>query len=190
MNLSNFLQGAVLIGAFLISGAAFADRPEESVRDTKEAAEEAVGQARERSNAQWKENAQRGRDRAETVQEDGKRKAYGHSKGKHGGKHGEKLKGKEKKWKDKAGRERDELEDREGQMKENGKKMGDDAEREAEKAKRKVSESVDQSKESASAAGEDAKTDSEAILKEAQAAPKGEARGFWSRFFGLGGDSE
>lgn len=186
MKLSTFMSGAVVMGTLLVSGVAFADRPEDAVLETKEAAEKTVEDARERSNAQWKDDAQRGRDRAETVQEEGKRKAYGHSKDKHKGK----LKDKEKKWKDKAAHERSEREDDERRMKDRGKEMGDDAAREGDEAKRKMSESVTKQQEAASAEGENAKEAAEAISNQVKASPKGEARGFWARIFGSGGDSK
>ncbi len=192
MKLSTFMSGAVLMGTLLVSGVAFGDRPEDAVLETKEAAAGAVEDARERSNAQWKDDAQRGRDRVETVQEEGKQKAYGHSKDKHKDtdKHKGKLKDKEKKWKDKSAHERSELEGDERRMKDRGKEMGDDAAREADEAKRKMSESVNKQKEAASAEGENAKEAVEAISNQAKASPKGEARGFWARIFGSGGDSE
>ena len=182
MKLSMFMSGAVVMGTLLVSGVAFADQPEDAVLETKEAAEKTVEDARERSNAQWKDGAQRGRDREDTVREEGKRKAYGHSK--------DKSKNKEKKWKDKAAHERSEREDDGRRMKDRGKEMGDDAAREADETKRKMSESVNKQKEAASAEGENAKEAAEAISNQAKAAPKGEARGFWARIFGSGGDSK
>jgi hypothetical protein len=163
-----WFSGVALMAGLLIPAVALAEHHEEK----SEAVEQRSGQANDRSNAQWQDDATRGQERAEEVR----------------GKKGEKGKGKGKsKGKGKKGDDDEDSDETSEKAAGKGKK-GDDEEEDAETS----DEAAGKGKGKGKKGGDDEDADAETSDKAAGKGEKGSGKkkGFWSRMFGGDDDEE